>query len=225
MVEYEIEVVYLSGRFDAFFALEPEKQRRILDAGLGEFAEKGFRRASTNAIAETARIGKGMLFYYFGSKGEFFDFLCEYCIEFFPREYLDRFNPQKCGGDFILRQQYLAGAKRRAMEENPLIFAMLESFYRPENAPYVKKYGDVLAEQRRAFADSLYEGLDLTLFRADIEPKRAVRYIAWLMDAYAGALEARLKADRSGAEYEAALREEWEGYDVFIEDLRHLFYT
>ncbi|MDR2043627.1 MAG: TetR/AcrR family transcriptional regulator [Clostridium sp.] len=74
----------MSGRFDVFHSLEPEKQKRILDAALREFADKGFKRASTNA----ARIGKGMLFYYFGSKEELFDFLCEYTMEFARNTYL-----------------------------------------------------------------------------------------------------------------------------------------
>ncbi|MGC4018669.1 MAG: TetR/AcrR family transcriptional regulator [Muricomes sp.] len=68
--------------FDAFHALEEEKQTRIINAALVEFSVKGYKRASTNVIAEKAQIGKGMLFYYFGSKEELFHFLCEYTIEF-----------------------------------------------------------------------------------------------------------------------------------------------
>ena len=223
MVYAEVEVTELAGRFDVFHSLETERQKRILDAALREFAEKGYKRASTNAIAEAAQIGKGMLFYYFGSKEELFDFLCEYCIELFRREYLDRLSPTD-DGDFIRRQQYLAAAKRKALGEIPLVFAMFESFYRPENAPYVKKYAEPLAEQRRQFVSSLYEGLDLSIFRADLDPQRALRYIMWLMDSYTAELEARYKQNPHATEDEAALAREWARYDIFIEDLRNLFY-
>ena len=215
----------MAGRFDAFFALEPERQRRILDAALREFAEKGFKRASTNAIAEAAQIGKGMLFYYFGSKEELFDFLCEYCIEFFRREYLDRFLPKgEDDGDFIRRQQRLAELKRQAMGEIPLIFNMFESFYRPENAAHVKKYAEPLAEQRRQFISGLYEGLDLSLFREDLDPGRALRYITWLMDRYTAEIENKAKRGDFDAVDEASLAAEWVRYDQFTEDLRKLFY-
>ncbi|MCL2343944.1 MAG: TetR/AcrR family transcriptional regulator [Firmicutes bacterium] len=215
----------MTGRFDAFHELEPEKQKRILDAALKEFSEKGFKRASTNAIAESAQIGKGMLFYYFGSKGELFDFLCGYCIEFFRREYLDRFLPRGGDdGDFIRRQQRMAELKRKAMGEIPLIFHMFESFYRPENAAYIKKYAEPLAEQRRQFIQSLYEGLDLSLLRADLEPLRALRYITWLMDSYTAEIERKAAHGDLDAADEAALAAEWARYDAFTEDLRKLFY-
>lgn len=50
-----------------------ERRQRILDAALSEFAEKGFHRASTNAIAERAGVAKGLVFHHFKSKDELFD--------------------------------------------------------------------------------------------------------------------------------------------------------
>ena len=53
--------------------LDPDERRsRILDAALTEFAEKGFHRASTNAIAERAGVAKGLVFHHFKSKDELF---------------------------------------------------------------------------------------------------------------------------------------------------------
>lgn len=43
-------------------------QERILEAALGEFAEKGFAGARVDAIARRARINKRMLYHYFGDK-------------------------------------------------------------------------------------------------------------------------------------------------------------
>lgn len=51
----------------------PDARRaQILDAALVEFAEKGFAGASTNAIADRAKVAKGLLFHHFGSKEELF---------------------------------------------------------------------------------------------------------------------------------------------------------
>jgi TetR/AcrR family transcriptional regulator len=52
---------------------DPEAtKRRILDAALREFSEKGIAGARVDAIAERAGINKRMLYYYFGSKEDLF---------------------------------------------------------------------------------------------------------------------------------------------------------
>jgi TetR/AcrR family transcriptional regulator len=45
-----------------------EKKRRILEAALHEFAEKGIAGARVDAIAESADVNKQMMYHYFGSK-------------------------------------------------------------------------------------------------------------------------------------------------------------
>lgn len=66
--------------FDKFLNLDKEKQERILNAAMKEFALKGFDNASTNEIVKEANIGKGMLFHYFKSKKDLFLFLYDYTL-------------------------------------------------------------------------------------------------------------------------------------------------
>lgn len=54
--------------FSKFLNLNPEKQDRILNAALKEFAQKGYQNASTNEIVKEAGISKGLLFHYFNNK-------------------------------------------------------------------------------------------------------------------------------------------------------------
>ncbi|MFB0921567.1 MAG: TetR/AcrR family transcriptional regulator [Oscillospiraceae bacterium] len=49
-----------------------EKQRRIMQAAIAEFAENGFEHANTNRIAKAADISVGSLFKYFESKEDLF---------------------------------------------------------------------------------------------------------------------------------------------------------
>ena len=51
-----------------FARIPSEKQRRILDAGISEFAAKGFPGANINVIARKAGISIGSMYKYFGSK-------------------------------------------------------------------------------------------------------------------------------------------------------------
>jgi len=62
-------------RFDK---LDPDKQRRIFDAALTEFAAHGFEQASYNRIIETAGISKGAMYYYFEDKADLFITLLEF---------------------------------------------------------------------------------------------------------------------------------------------------
>jgi AcrR family transcriptional regulator len=65
----------------AFRKLVPEKQAKIIDACLDEFAEEGFETASTNRIAERAGIAKGSIFKYFGTKEKMFFSVVNYILE------------------------------------------------------------------------------------------------------------------------------------------------
>lgn len=49
-----------------------DKQKRIIEAAILEFSEKGFENANTNKIARNANISVGSLFKYFESKTDLF---------------------------------------------------------------------------------------------------------------------------------------------------------
>jgi AcrR family transcriptional regulator len=215
-------VVDIGGGFDAFHALGQEKQKRIIEAALREFAEKGYQRASTNTIAKAAQIGKGMLFYYFGSKEELFDFLCEYTIEFAKTTYLPQLRIDT--GDFLERYRGLTAVKRRAVEEYPLAIAFFESFFKEGNGSLFVKYADEMNALREQILGGLYEGLDYSLFRAGLDGKAAVRYMQWLFDAYQRQVEERFRRGELRLSDKAAMVAEWARLDAFCADLRKLFY-
>lgn len=58
-----------------FDNLLPEKQEKIVDAAVGEFARNGYRKASINTIVRDAGISKGSLYQYFRNKEELFVFI------------------------------------------------------------------------------------------------------------------------------------------------------
>ena len=211
----------MGGRFDAFLSLENEKQQRIIKSALVEFGINGFKRASTNTIAENAQIGKGMLFYYFGSKKELFDFLCEYTLEWAKNKYLREFKADT--GDFLERYRKLTELKRKAITASPEIIKFYESFYHEGNAPYVEKFTAEAQEVRRQAIDSLYGGIDYSLFRDDIDGEAVVRYIRWLFDGYTADTEVRFRQGRTKMD-ETALAAEWKRFYAFVDDLHHIFY-
>lgn len=73
-----------------FEKLPEEKQKNIIKASVDEFGANGFDNASTDKIAAEARIAKGSLFYYFGSKKNLYLFIVEYCVNLFTDEILKK---------------------------------------------------------------------------------------------------------------------------------------
>lgn len=57
---------------DLYTRIPQEKQERIMQASMDEFAENGFEHGNTNRIAKAAEISVGSLFKYFTSKEDLF---------------------------------------------------------------------------------------------------------------------------------------------------------
>lgn len=60
-----------------FVELDKEKQDRIVEAALKEFAEYGYENGSTNRIVKDCGISKGSLFKYFDNKEELYFYLID----------------------------------------------------------------------------------------------------------------------------------------------------
>ena len=218
--------------FDTFHSLDAEKKEKILNAALDEIARKGFKKASTNAIVENAGISKGTLFYYFGSKEELFDFLCDYTIEFAKQEYVTKFGQQAQTRDFIERYRVLTEIKKYALSNHPKIIKFYESFYYPENTEYFSKYNDTIKEIRQNILVNLYGNIDYSLFRDDIAPEKIVLYIKWLLDSYERELTEQMQKNAAGKEYSeneslimnVEIEAAFVKFYAFLADLRKAFY-
>jgi len=57
-----------------------ESRRRILDAAAAEFAQNGFAGARVDNIARRASVNKALIYYYFKSKDELLEILCDEAI-------------------------------------------------------------------------------------------------------------------------------------------------
>jgi AcrR family transcriptional regulator len=163
-----------------------------------------------------------MLFYYFGNKEELFDFICEYTLEFARTTYVRGFEIDT--DDFLERYDALTERKRHAMLANPEIIAFYESFFREETASEFEKIAEQTAEIRNAVYSKIFDDIDYSLFRDDLDGKAVVNYIKWLMDGYAEQLMHDYKSGGFSMADEAAIADEWCKYYAFVADLRRVFY-
>jgi len=63
-----------------YFNLPEDKQKRILDCAVDEFAEQGYRAASISRIVAAAGIAKGSFYQYFEGKEDIYGHVVDYAI-------------------------------------------------------------------------------------------------------------------------------------------------
>lgn len=204
---------------DTFTNLDSEKQQRIINAALMEFAEQGYEKASTNRIVKEAGIGKGMLFYYFKSKQELYLFLLNYSMEFINSEYLTRIDDGE--RDFIERYKQAGYLKFEATQKNLHVFNFLGSFVVNKSMKLPEKIEKQYLELRTLGYSKIYSNIDTSLFREDVEPERIYKFIRWTMEGYERELLQRLEGENLTSYDYTPLWDEFYGY---LDDLKKVFY-
>ena len=66
---------------DTFSHLPADKQERVLDAALTEFADQGYHQASLNRLVAQAGIAKGSLYQYFPNKEGIFRYIFQIALK------------------------------------------------------------------------------------------------------------------------------------------------
>ena len=110
---------------EKFFDLKKEKQDRMINAGLKVFALNGYHHASTDEIVKEARISKGLLFHYFGSKSGYYAFLYDYISRYVILELSSEIRDPSV--DYFELQEEILGVESGLMEQYPFLFLFLES--------------------------------------------------------------------------------------------------
>lgn len=111
---------------DKFFDLKKEKQDRMINAGLEVFAQNGYHHASTDEIVAKAKVSKGLLFHYFGSKAGYYSFLYDYTTRYALLE-LNGELTAGTGIDYFDLQNRLLKVEDDLLSQYPFLFLFLFS--------------------------------------------------------------------------------------------------
>ncbi len=182
--------------FSKFENLSEEKQQRIFNAAIREFAAKGYNHASTNAIVKNAEISKGLLFHYFKNKKQLFLYVYDSCLELVIQEiaakidFLDK--------DFFSRLIKAQKAKFELVRQYPDImnFLMIASM---EDSETVKS--DMQQRNGGLSLNSfhtMFEDVDTAPFRHGLDIKRVIQTVAWAFEGFANTYLNTLKTQASG---------------------------
>lgn len=166
--------------FSKFLNLDKEKQDRIINAAIKEFAQKGYDHASTNGIVKEAGISKGLLFHYFGNKKQMFLFLFDHCYELIADHFYQKIDLTE--KDFFTRIRQAVIIKMELLTTYPDLFKFIEEAYL-EDSPEVKMEVDKkIKELNEVNIGKVYEGIDFSKFRNDMDIKKVLKIITWTFE-------------------------------------------
>lgn len=204
---------------EKFINLNDIKKQKILDAALQEFAEYGYQQASTNRVVKKAGIGKGMLFYYFKSKKELYEYLIEYSLDIVVNEYLKQVDTGET--DFIERLKQAAQVKMKAQLENKQVFNFLGSFVLAKEVEMPLHLQKKYAELNTLAAALMYEGIDKSLIRKELDADKAFQLIRWSIEGYQNELLQRLEGRKISA---IDFGPYWQEFYGYLDILKNSFY-
>ncbi|WP_461615544.1 TetR/AcrR family transcriptional regulator [Clostridium sp. Marseille-QA1073] len=205
--------------FSKFLNLDVEKQDRILNAAMKEFAQKGFEKASTNEIVKEADISKGLLFHYFKDKKNLFLFLYDHCIDVSMNEFYKKINLDE--KDFFIRLNQMCIIKFELLNKYPEMFRFIETAYM-ENSKSVKQELDERKEKLiKINSIKVFEGIDLSKFKEDIDVKKAINIIIWTFQGLGDeALKKAKLLSLDKPDYSDVFKEA----DIYIDMFKNCFY-
>jgi AcrR family transcriptional regulator len=204
---------------EKFESLDKSKKKRIINAALKEFAAKGFDQASTNQIVKEAGIGKGMLFYYFKSKRALYFYLINYCIGIIKEKYLSCIDTSE--RNLFQRLKAISLIKMKFLNTYPDAMNFMAAILLQDEKldSDLRKKVEQLHETGYGI---MYDNLDYSLFRNDIDSRRAIRLIGWTFCGYEEELKYRLRdEDVANLDYQPY----FDDFFAYLDVLETAFYV
>ncbi|MDF1507953.1 TetR/AcrR family transcriptional regulator [Robertmurraya sp. DFI.2.37] len=201
--------------YSIFHSLKSEKQVKIINAAMKQFVLSGYDKASTNEIVKEAQISKGSLFNYFYNKKELYVYLLEHALKIIDIIFAEVDVNER---DLFKRISQIGLIKLKIQQKYPLVFDFLKSA-RLEQSLEVKndveqRLGNILDNA----LDRVYDNIDYSKFRDDIDPEKALHILNWTMLGFA---EVQLKKIETFENVGLELMNEWDSYKDI---LRRSFY-
>ncbi|MBT2679953.1 TetR/AcrR family transcriptional regulator [Bacillus sp. ISL-35] len=202
-----------------FLSLNPEKQERILNAALKEFAQKGYENASTNEIVKSAGISKGLLFHYFNNKKELYLFLYNHFTEVISEEFFQELDFSE--RDIFERLKNLMILKSRLMARHPEIFDFMMSASMESSEDVKESLNNTTTELMQDSYSKLFDNIDLEKFRDGTDIQRTINIIMWTLQGFSNQeLEKAKRLNKGLDDFEEAFQEA----EVYIDMMKKAFY-
>lgn len=158
---------------DILDKMDPTKKLNLINAALEEFGANRFEKASTNAIVKKAGISKGLLYHYFKTKDELFDYLIDFSMNAVAVPIAEKIGLKE--RDIIKRIEKIALLKLEIMAEYPGLASFSKVMYAGMDYEQIKEQ---VMKYNPIPIDMYYShNVDETFFRDNIDVSMAVMTI------------------------------------------------
>jgi TetR/AcrR family transcriptional regulator len=201
--------------FSKFMSLDSEKQDRIINAAIKEFAQKGYDSASTNEIVKEAGISKGLLFHYFKNKKQLFFYLFDYCYNLVADEFYKKVDLTE--RDFFKRIRQSVHIKMDLQAKYPEILTFIQEAFMQDSLEIKDEFDKKKQELNAVNIGIIYDGIDLSKFRDDVDVQKILKVISWTFEKMSD--EELLKAKMVPGhkiDYDKVFMEAEEYFEIFI---------
>ena len=199
--------------------LDPDRQKKIINAALKEFITKGFDDASTNIIAKEAGISKSLLFHYVNNKKDFFFFLYDYCQNTLNRDYLTLMNLDEKDIFERLRQSYLLQIE--LVQKHPWIFEFQKMTASLTSEEMNRELEKKISGKQSLCFESIFDITDTSKFKKNLDLEKCKQLIFWMNIGFTNDLMKNIhNAGASEIDYDNIVRQ----LDDFFDESRKLFY-
>ena len=205
--------------FSKFLNLQQEKQERILNAAMKEFAQKGFDNASTNEIIKDAKISKGLLFYYFKNKKSLFLFLYDYCINLYINVFYKKINMDET--DIFIKLRQCTLIKLELLKRYADIFIFIEVAYRDKSKNIKNDLQRINKELTTSNYNKIFENMDTSKFKKGLDAKKCINIIIWTIEGFASQTMNNEKSLTSNKDNYGKVFDE---ADLYMDVLKNCFY-
>lgn len=205
----------------AFDNISEEKRQKIIDVCIEEFAERGYEKASTNGMVSKAEISKGSLFHYFGNKKNLYLYLLDIAMDFFVNNFYKY--ETKTSSDLFERIVQQGVIKMKLASENPHMYKLvMEAFI---DTPDDMKI-EIASRYQKMYSEgmpNLFQDVDYSLFRDDIDTQRAIEFIMLCFDSIYNKYAKMAKGKASSLSLEEVEKMVQE-YSVYIDMIKFGIY-
>ncbi len=195
--------------------LDSEKRDRIINSALDEFGRNSYDKASTNNIVKNAGISKGLLFHYFKSKQELYDYLEKFVFQKMIDVILEEIDWNET--DIFNRIKQITIIKMGVIDRYPGIEAFGKTIYERKSINEIK----VMIEK---MVPDLYhqvytKNIDMNRFRDDIDFDKIIQIIQWAIEKYSEEQMELMKKNGMKLDFLKIVS----GIDLYMDVLRKVF--
>ncbi|MCR5251884.1 MAG: TetR/AcrR family transcriptional regulator [Lachnospiraceae bacterium] len=185
-----------------FQELDKEKQNRVIEASIREFAEHGYAGGTTNRIIKECGISKGSLFKYFENKEELYFYLIDLVTE--QREKEMKGEIEELSKDLFKRTIGYAVAEFSWHASHPVRGKFLMAVAAETDPEICAKIAERYGGKSEDVFRELMKGVDMSDFRNERE--EIINMLKWVM---AGFNNSFLQSMAGRTEDPASLQKEY----------------